>query len=141
MKADITPLIIGLLIYFSSLVSLRFAISVAIVEILLGMVAGNLGLHTEEWMTYLAGFGGIVLTFLAGAEIDTRMMRDKFRESFLIGSFHLAVRGGQDLSNVSTTTVPAAEVPGTTPLQGRKDTLARLEKTMKTMSTDKGDTS
>ena len=38
-------------------------------------------------MLYLANFGGIILTFLAGAEIDTRLMRDKFKESFLIGAF------------------------------------------------------
>ncbi|MDQ7821468.1 MAG: cation:proton antiporter [Candidatus Eremiobacteraeota bacterium] len=87
MKADFTPLLVGLIIYLASLVSIRFAISVAIVEILTGAIAGNLGIVPEEWMTYLAGFGGIILTFLAGAEIDTRLMRNKFKESFLIGIF------------------------------------------------------
>jgi Kef-type K+ transport system membrane component KefB len=38
-------------------------------------------------MMYLAGFGGIVLTFLAGTEIDTKLMKEKFKESFLIGGF------------------------------------------------------
>jgi len=38
-------------------------------------------------MTYLASFGGITLTFLAGTEIDTKLMREKFKESFLIGFF------------------------------------------------------
>ena len=37
-------------------------------------------------MLYLAGFGGILLTFLAGTEIDTRLMKEKFKESFLIGT-------------------------------------------------------
>jgi Kef-type K+ transport system membrane component KefB len=37
-------------------------------------------------MTYLATFGGILLTFLAGTEIDTRLMRQKFKQSFLIGA-------------------------------------------------------
>jgi Kef-type K+ transport system membrane component KefB len=87
MKADCIPLLIGLIIYGASLISIRFGISVAIVEILIGTIAGNLGLHPQEWMTYLAGFGGIILTFLAGAEIDTRLMRDKFNESFMIGAF------------------------------------------------------
>jgi Kef-type K+ transport system membrane component KefB len=36
-------------------------------------------------MSYLAAFGGILLTFLAGTEIDTDLMREKFKESFLIG--------------------------------------------------------
>jgi len=85
MKADLTPLIIGFLIYLASLVSIRFGFSVAIIEIVLGMIAGNLGLKPEGWMLYLASFGGILLTFMAGAEIDTRLMKEKFKESFLIG--------------------------------------------------------
>ena len=64
MHADIIPLFTGLIIFVASIISLRLGISVAIVEILLGSIAGNFGLHTEEWMQYLAGFGGIILTFL-----------------------------------------------------------------------------
>jgi Sodium/hydrogen exchanger family. len=45
------------------------------------------GLQTEEWMLYMATFGGILLTYLAGTEIDTQLMKEKFKESFLIGSF------------------------------------------------------
>jgi Kef-type K+ transport system membrane component KefB len=86
MHADAAPLIVGLLIFISSLVSLKLGLSVAIIEITLGAVAGNLGLEAQPWMTYLATFGGILLTFLAGTEIDTRLMRAKFKESFLIGA-------------------------------------------------------
>lgn len=78
---------VGLLIFLSSLISLRLGISLAIIEILLGMIASSFGLKTEDWMIYLANFGGILLTFLAGTEIDTKLMREKFKESFLIGSF------------------------------------------------------
>lgn len=78
----------GLLIFLASLISLRLGFSVAIVEVLLGALCGNLGLiHSEEWMLYLATFGGIILTFLAGSEIDTDLMREKFKESFLMGFF------------------------------------------------------
>ena len=87
MPADITPLIVGLLIFLSSLISLWLGLSVAIIEITLGAIAGNLGLETEEWMLYMATFGGILLTYLAGTEIDTRLMREKFKESFIIGLF------------------------------------------------------
>lgn len=87
MKADFIPLAVGLLIFISSLISLKLGLSVAIIEIVLGVIAGNLGLKTEEWMIYLSGLGGIVLTFLAGAEIDTRLMKEKFKQSFLIGLF------------------------------------------------------
>ena len=86
MHADLTPLIVGGLVFVASLISLKIGLSVAIVEIALGAAAGNLGLKPEEWMTYMAGFGGIILTFLAGTEIDTRLMKEKFKASFLIGT-------------------------------------------------------
>ena len=86
MYADIYPLILGILILLASLISLRAGISVAIVEIFLGVIFGNLGLiKPEDWMVYIASFGGIFLTFLAGTEIDTGLMRKKFKQSFFIG--------------------------------------------------------
>src|SRR5574344_1196072 len=85
MRADLTPLIMAIMIFASSFISLRVGISVAIVEILIGVIAGNLGVIPQDWMIYLAGMGGIVLTFLAGAEVDTDLMKRKFKESFLIG--------------------------------------------------------
>ncbi|MHB8841078.1 MAG: cation:proton antiporter [Candidatus Aquicultor sp.] len=85
MKADIIPLAAGLIILAASLISLRIGLSVAIIEILLGAVAGNLGFQTEPWMLYLASFGGIVLTYLAGTEIDTELMKEKLGASLLIG--------------------------------------------------------
>lgn len=91
MHADITPLIAALLIFVSALISLRAGLSVAIIEILLGSVAGNLGIEAKEWMQYLAGFGGIFLTYLAGTEVDTRLLRKKFKASFLIGFFSFLV--------------------------------------------------
>jgi Kef-type K+ transport system membrane component KefB len=85
---DLYLLILGLMVFTSSLISLRFGITVAIVEILFGVIAGNSGLLTPEpWILYLAGFGGIFLTFLAGAETNITVMREKFKESFLIGIF------------------------------------------------------
>jgi len=91
MKADAVPLIMGALILVSSLISLRLGLSVAIIEILLGACAGNLGLKTEEWMIYLANLGGIILTFLAGAEIDTKLIKQKLKESLLIGLFSFLI--------------------------------------------------
>ncbi|MBP7211494.1 cation:proton antiporter [bacterium] len=85
MPKDLTQLTIAILVFLSSFISLRVGISVAIIEILLGVIAGNLGVHPQEWTIYLASMGGIVLTFLAGAEIDTKLMKKKFKESFLIG--------------------------------------------------------
>jgi len=57
----------------SALISIRVAISVALVEIVIGAVGGNLlGLTPTPWTNYLAGVGAILLTFLAGAEVDPR---------------------------------------------------------------------
>lgn len=86
MHVDYIPLVVGSLILLASLISLKLGISVAIIEILLGTLASSFGLKAEEWMIYLAGFGGILLTFMAGTEIDTKLMKEKFKESFLIGS-------------------------------------------------------
>jgi Kef-type K+ transport system membrane component KefB len=91
MHVDAIPLFTGLIIFVASIISLRLGISVAIVEIILGSIAGNFGLHTEEWMQYLAGFGGIILTFLAGTEIDTKMMKENLKSSLLIGGFSFLI--------------------------------------------------
>ncbi len=91
MHIDAIPLVTGFLIFFSSIISLRLGISVAIVEMLLGSVAGNFGLRSEAWMQYLAGFGGIILTFLAGTEIDTGMMRKTLKQSLLMGGISFLI--------------------------------------------------
>ncbi|HQI28557.1 MAG TPA: cation:proton antiporter [Sedimentisphaerales bacterium] len=83
----------------ASLLSIRFKMSVALVEILVGIVAGNLahlldhyhvfGLHWElkpnEWIAFLAGFGSILLTFMAGAEIEPSLLRKSLKVTFSIG--------------------------------------------------------
>lgn len=70
----------------ASLISIRLAISVALVEIMVGAVAGNLlPLHITEWVTYLASVGSIILTFLAGAEVDPDVVKKHFASSMSIG--------------------------------------------------------
>jgi len=70
----------------ASLISIRLAISVALVEIVVGAFAGNLiGLDVTQWVDFLAGFGAILLTFLAGAEIDPRVVKKHFWPSMTIG--------------------------------------------------------
>lgn len=91
MKPDLIPLIAGAIVLAASLISLRTGLSVAIIEIIFGAIAGNFGFKAEEWMTYLAGFGGIILTYLAGAEIDTRILKQKFKVSMLIGGFSFII--------------------------------------------------
>jgi Kef-type K+ transport system membrane component KefB len=72
----------------ASLVSIWTGISVALIEILVGVAAGNL-LHLQastEWINFLALLGSGVLTFLAGAEIDPQSLRSNLRASLLIGA-------------------------------------------------------
>ena len=70
----------------ASLISIRVGISVALIEILVGAVAGNLtGLDITPWASYLAGAGALLLTFLAGAEVDPVVVRKHFWPSMLIG--------------------------------------------------------
>jgi Kef-type K+ transport system membrane component KefB len=79
-------LILGILILVSSMISVELGLSVAIIEIVLGVVAGNLlGIQTRPWLDFLAGFASIVLTFLAGAEVDPDLLRAKLKESVAIG--------------------------------------------------------
>ena len=70
----------------ASIISIRVTISVALIEIMVGVLAGNtIGLHLTEWVNFLAGFGAILLTFLAGTEIDPRTTRKHFWSSMTIG--------------------------------------------------------
>jgi Kef-type K+ transport system membrane component KefB len=70
----------------AAIVSIRLAISVALIEIIVGAVAGNtIGLDLTEWVNFLAGFGAILLTFLAGTEIDPKVVRKHFWSSTSIG--------------------------------------------------------
>src|ERR1700688_1435290 len=70
----------------ASVASIYVTISVPLVEIVVGAVAGNLiGLPLAPWVNFLAGFGAILLTFLAGAEIDPTVIRKHFWSSMSIG--------------------------------------------------------
>lgn len=76
----------------ASLISIRIGISVALVEIFLGFVAGNCGSYfgsiifqPTPWINFLAGFASVVLTFLAGAEIEPEAFRRQLKPTLAIG--------------------------------------------------------
>src|SRR5213083_3244227 len=100
----------------ASLISIRVGISVALIEILVGVVASNLAvgleggtlhvgiagtgasaghlhhvLQSTEWTNFLALLGSGVLTFLAGAEIDPVSLKGNCRASVLIGVLSFAI--------------------------------------------------
>jgi Kef-type K+ transport system membrane component KefB len=75
-----------LLAFLASVISVEAALSVAIIEILAGVVAGNVfGIHGAPWFDFLAQFGGILLTLLAGTEVDPGLLRRKLGPSLLLG--------------------------------------------------------
>jgi Kef-type K+ transport system membrane component KefB len=79
----------------ASLASIRLGISVALLEIGVGMLGGNfLGLQSTPWIDFLAGFGAVLLTFLAGAEIDPDSLRRHLRPSLVIGLISFAAPFG-----------------------------------------------
>ena len=76
----------------ASLISIWLGISVALVEILVGVLAGNfLGLTTNPWIDFLAAFGSGLLTFLAGAEIDPASLRRHLKVSLTVGVVSFAL--------------------------------------------------
>jgi Kef-type K+ transport system membrane component KefB len=75
----------------ASMVSIELGISVALVELGLGVVVGNaLDVTTPGWLVFLAGFAGILLTFLAGAEVDVPRLKREWRVSAAIGAVSFA---------------------------------------------------
>jgi Kef-type K+ transport system membrane component KefB len=66
--------------------SLYITISAALFEIVVGAIAGNtIGLPLTDWISYIAGFGAVVLTFLAGTDIDPHVVKRNFGSSVSIG--------------------------------------------------------
>jgi Kef-type K+ transport system membrane component KefB len=120
----------------ASLISIRIGVSVALVEIVVAAVLGNLphvsqGVQQTDFTTFLASFGSVLLTFLAGAEIDPVSLQRHWRASLAIGfvsfllplaaafifcltalhwSLHAAEIGGVALSTTSVAVVYAVMV-------------------------------
>ena len=78
----------------ATLLAIWLKISTALSEIVVGTVAQLIvgvvvGPHalgsSSAWVTFLAGTGAIVLTFLAGAELDPDVFRMKWKESLVVG--------------------------------------------------------
>lgn len=78
----------------ATLLSIWLRISVALTEIVIGTVAqlvigaalGPTVLDANEsWVRFMAGVGAIVLTFLAGAELDPKSFRKSWRQATVIG--------------------------------------------------------
>jgi Kef-type K+ transport system membrane component KefB len=78
--------VLAAVVVLASVVSVELGVTVALVELTLGVLVGNLfDLQSQEWLDFLAAFGSIVLTFLAGMEVDPAYMRRRLGASVGIG--------------------------------------------------------
>ncbi len=83
-----------ILAVLSAILAFHLKISIALVEICVGVataaVASSLGMldamgSNEEWLRFVASSGAILLTFLAGAELEPSVMRKKLKEVSVVG--------------------------------------------------------
>ena len=73
-------------ILLASMVSVEVGISVALIELGAGFVVGNaLSIDVPSWLSFIGSFAGILLTFLAGAEVDVPQLRREWKASTSIG--------------------------------------------------------
>src|SRR3990170_5741790 len=79
---------------FSTILANHLRVSMALMEICVGVAAGAIIEHylgngalgsDVEWLRFLAGSGAILLTFLAGAELEPAVLRSKWSEVTVIG--------------------------------------------------------
>ena len=89
----IAALWLGLAV-ISAVAAYHLRVSIALVEICVGVavaaIASSLGKldalgSNMEWLRFLASAGAVLLTFLAGAELDPGVMKTKLREVTVVG--------------------------------------------------------
>ncbi len=80
------PVIVSLLILGAGIFALEFGISVAILEIIAGIIATNVfNVGHFPWIDFMADFGLLGIMFFAGFEVDGRLLRQTWRKSLRIG--------------------------------------------------------
>jgi len=79
--------VLGGAILVASTISIEIGLSVALIELAAGVFVGN-AFHPElpDWLSFIGSFAGIVLTFLAGAEVDVSQFKREWRASVSIGT-------------------------------------------------------
>ena len=86
MDATQLAAVLAVVVLLASVVSVELGVTVALIELTLGVVAGNIfDLQSQDWLDFIAQFASIVLTFLAGMEVDPAYMRRRLTASVGIG--------------------------------------------------------
>lgn len=78
----------------STILANRLKISIALMEIIVGAIVGFIAFKfnrtdqlslNSEWLKFCTGVGAIMLTFLAGAELNPDIMKSKLSEVLVVG--------------------------------------------------------
>jgi glutathione-regulated potassium-efflux system ancillary protein KefC len=79
--------LISIVVVIAGIASIKLNFPSAIIEIILGILLGNfLGVGIEPWLDFLGTFGGLMLTFLAGTEVDLTLLANRSKkQSFTLG--------------------------------------------------------
>jgi Kef-type K+ transport system membrane component KefB len=78
--------ILAATILVASTISVEIGLSVALIELVGGVVVGNaFDLGVPSWLAFIGTFAGVVLTFQAGAEVDVPQFKREWRASLSIG--------------------------------------------------------
>ena len=73
-------------ILLASTISVEIGLSVALIELIAGVIVGNAAhVDVPSWLSFIGSFAGIVLTFQAGAEVDLAQLRREWKASTSIG--------------------------------------------------------
>ena len=83
--------LLAITILLASMVSIEIGLSVALIELAAGVAVGNLFTVTvPDWLSFVGTFAGVMLTFLAGAEVDVPQFRREWQASISIGAVSFA---------------------------------------------------
>ncbi|GIU93940.1 MAG: potassium transporter Kef [Gaiellaceae bacterium] len=82
---ELAALLVGVAL-LASVISVELGVTVALVELTLGVVVGNVfEVQSQDWLDFLAAFASVVLTFLAGMEVDPHYLRRRVKAASAIG--------------------------------------------------------
>lgn len=90
----IAALWIGLAV-IATIIAYHLKVSIALIEICVGILVAAIADHffggsnslggNTDWLRFLASTGAVLLTFLAGAELDPRVIQTKLKEVSIVG--------------------------------------------------------
>jgi Kef-type K+ transport system membrane component KefB len=86
MSAIAIAVVLAATILVASMISVEIGLSVALIELVGGVIVGNaFDVGVPSWLAFIGTFAGVVLTFQAGAEVDVPQFKREWKASLSIG--------------------------------------------------------